>query len=249
METFFTQDIESGHSTLKFFSLLWTQSILVSIFFIFIIIVIGFYLPKNSYKITFTRLIGFALLFRFIFMHGYTVGIGVWDIQHNLPLHLCGISALISGILMIKYNQRMFEFLILLGFAGGIHSLLSPEFTYGHEGYFFYDFYLSHSGIILVPIYLSIVMNKKIKIDSWKSTFYIGLIYTVIVGFLNKVINSLFEGSANYMYLCKAPLAENPLILTTEWPMYLPIIIIFGFFHIIFIYYFLKITKGVDIYE
>ena len=249
METFFTKDLESGHTALKLFSILWTQSILVSIFFVFIIILVGFYLPKKRYKITFAKLIGFALLCRFIFMHGYTVGIGAWDIQHNLPLHLCGISSLISGILMIKYNQKMFEFLILLGFPGAIHSLLSPEFTYGHEGYFFYDFYLSHSGIILVPIYLTIVMNKKIKINSWKSTFYIALIYTIIVGLLNKLINSLFEGSANYMYLCNAPIAENPLILTTKWPLYLPMIILFGFLHIIFIYYFLKITKGVDTYE
>jgi hypothetical integral membrane protein (TIGR02206 family) len=249
MEIFFTKDLESGHTALKLFSVLWTQSILVSIFFIFMIILAGFYLPKKSYKITLAKFIGFLLLFRFIFMHGYTVGIGVWNIQENLPLHLCGISSLVSGILMIKYNQRMFEFLILLGFPGAIHSLLSPEFTYGHEGYFFYDFYLSHSGILLVPIYLTIVMNKKIKINSWKSTFYIGLAYTMIVGFLNKAINTIFEGSANYMYLCKAPLAENPLILTKKWPMYLPMLILFGFFHIIFMYYFLKITKGVEIYE
>ena len=249
MEIFFTKDLESGHTALKLFSVLWTQSILVSIFFISMIIIVGLYLPKNSYKVTFTKLIGFLLLFRFIFMHGYTVGIGVWNIQENLPLHLCGISSLISGILMIRYNQRMFEFLILLGLPGAIHSFLSPEFTYGHYGYFFYDFYLSHSGIILVPIYLTIVMNKKVKVSSWKSTFYIGLIYTVIVGFLNKLINSLFEVNANYMYLCKAPLAENPLILTREWPMYLSMITLFGFLHIIFTCYFLKITKGVDVYE
>ena len=34
METFFTKDLESGHTALKLFSILWTQSILVSIFFV-----------------------------------------------------------------------------------------------------------------------------------------------------------------------------------------------------------------------
>ena len=43
--------------------------------------------------------IGCILLLRILVIHPYQVYIDIWDKVHSLPLHLCGISAIISSII------------------------------------------------------------------------------------------------------------------------------------------------------
>jgi uncharacterized membrane protein YwaF len=38
---------------------------------------------------------------------------------------------------------------ILLGIPGAFHSLLTPEFTVGMEGFLFMEYFIAHGGIIL----------------------------------------------------------------------------------------------------
>ena len=50
------------------------------------------------------------LIARAILVHPYvhyTVG---WDIYNSLPLHLCGLSAILSGIVLLVRKQLLFEF-------------------------------------------------------------------------------------------------------------------------------------------
>ena len=229
---------QTGSSALIVFSDLWKTSVSVSFFVIIAIILIGYFLPSNNHKIIFSKIIGYLLFFRFAFHHGHDVGIGIWDIEHNLPFHLCGITSILSIIVMIKYNQKMFEFLALLGIPSAIHSLLTPEFINGHDGYLFYDFYISHGSILFVPLFLTIVFKHKVQIGSWKTVFITGLWITAFVGLINAMLKT------NYLYLCRAPIVDNPLIIIDTWPLYIPIIISFAFIHILIVYYiFKKINK------
>ena len=56
--------------------------------------------------------------------------------------------------------------------------------------------------------------------------------------YVGKDIGSNGEKLANYLYLCKAPVIDNPLIFTREWPVYMPIILFIGLLHILILYYF-----------
>ena len=221
-------------------SVLWSKSLLFTVISIICIIGIGYFLPNKKYKVIFTQFIGVLLFFRFAFLHGYMLGMGHWDIVSSLPFHLCGISSLACIFIMIsintetKYNQSIFEYLVLLGIPSGIHSILTPEFIHGWDGFYFPEFYISHGAIFLVPLYLTIVFDYKIRSNSWKTAFSNILMIVPFIALINYLIGG------NYMYLCKSPIADNPLLLTNQWPYYVPMIIFFVFLHNLGIFYIYK---------
>ena len=231
---------------------LWIKSLLFTLISVICIIGIGYFLPKKKYKIIFTNFIGILLFVRFIFLHGYEVGLGHWNIVSSLPFHLCGISSIACILIMLcisdnkdKYNQSIFEFLVLLGIPSGLHSILTPEFTHGWDGYYFYDYFLSHGAIFLVPLYLTIVFGYTIRQDSWKTAFINGLIFAFIVAIINITIGFVYGTFPNYMYLCESPVADNPLLLTNQWPYYISMIIFFVFLHDLAIFYIYKLIGRV----
>ena len=225
--------------------ILWGKSLFFTFISIISIIALGYFLPNKKYKIAFSQFIGILLLFRFAFLHGYMLGMGHWDIVSSLPFHLCGISSLACIFIMLyinsetKYNQPIFEYLVLLGIPSGLHSILTPEFIHGWDGFYFPEFYISHGAIFFVPLYLTIVFNYKIRSDSWKTAFRNILMLVPFVGLINYLIG------ANYMYLCKSPIADNPLLLTNKWPYYVPMIIFFVFLHNLAVFYIYKLIGKV----
>ena len=87
--------------------------------------------------------------------------------------------------------------------------------------------------------FLMVVFGHKVSENSWKTVFFQSLVIAFFVGLMNIILKS------NYLYLCVAPIAENPLIITREWPFYIPIIIFIGFLHILAFYYFFNLIKKV----
>ena len=227
---------------------LWLTSVSVTIACIALIVLIGYNLSDKN-KSFFTKFLGVLFFVRFIFLHGYMVGLGHWDILNSLPLHLCGVSSLVIIFIMFKYNQSMYEYLVLLGIPSAIHSILTPQFINGWDGYYFPEFYLSHGAILLAPLYLSINYGYKLRISSWMTAFRNGLILTLFIGLINLTIAYFYGTMPNYLYLCQAPIAENPLLFTTQWPNYFFVLVTFMFIHIIIIYYIFKLIGKVEISE
>ena len=224
---------------------LWITSISITMVVIFGIILIGYFMPEK-YKNHLTAFLGFLFFARFVFLHGYMVGIGHWDIHNSLPLHLCGINSIICIVLMFKFNQSLYEYLVLLGIPSAFHSILTPQFINGWDGYYFPEFYLSHGIIFLVPLYLTIVNGHSLRLNAWKNSFIYGLVTVAIIGIVNLVI-SFFTGTLpNYMYTCEAPIADNPLIMTTKWPSYYLILTTFTFVHILIVFYLYKLFGRVN---
>ena len=224
---------------------LWLNSVGITLFFIAMIIIIGYYLSDKN-RLIFAKVLGVMFFVRFIFLHGYQVGIGHWDITNSLPLHLCGISSIVCIIIMFKYNQSLFEYLVLLGIPSAIHSILTPQFINGWDGYYFPEFYLSHGTILLVPLYLTINYNHKLRKNAWKTAFINALIAAFIVGIINMVIGYFYGKTPNYMYICEAPIADNPLLLTTQWPYYFLMLIFFMLIHVIGIFSIYKLIGRVE---
>ena len=252
---------------LPFSNPLWIPTISITILVGCIIIAIGKMLPKKDHKIMLAQAIGVLLFVRLIFTHAYEFGRGDWSAHVHLPIHLCGISSILCIFIMFRYNQKIFNFLALLGIPSALHSLLTPQWANpyndsitGELTYRFYEFYISHGAILFVPIFLIIVFSHKITLKSWKSVFIQLSVICFFVGLANaflrfisygglyvgKDIGSNGEKLANYLYLCKAPVIDNPLIFTREWPVYMPIILFIGLLHILILYYFFNALNKVS---
>ena len=147
---------------------------------------------------------------------------------------------------MFKYNQSMYEYLVLLGIPSAIHSILTPQFINGWDGYYFPEFYLSHGAILLAPLYLSINYGYKLRLNSWITAFRNGLLLACFIGAINLIIGYFYGITPNYLYLCEAPIADNPLLFTTQWPYYFFVLVMFMFIHIVVIYYIFKVIGKVE---
>jgi len=218
------------HYTIDIFSIEWIATNLITLGVIFLFLFYGIRILKShDERVKFALFIGFILLFRFLFIHSYQFYIGIWDKVHSLPLHLCGISAIISFIVLFRFNQFLYEFLILLGIPGAIQSLATPELTLGYDQVLLVEYFVSHGGIILSGLYLTFVLGYKPRIRSWIGVVIASQVFLIITHTLNMLLES------NYMYTMIKPVVDNILIIG-EYPYYYIGFEIFGFLNIMLFY-------------
>ena len=210
-----------GHYTIETFSNEWWLTTSFTIAVILFIVYLGKSFQSN-YNSKLTKLIGILLLGRFILVHPYQYfSLNIWSLQSSLPLHLCGLSAFLSGLLMFWKNQTAYECLFYWGLCGAFHSMLTPEFTNGIPGLLYYEYYISHGGIILAALYLTFVIGMRPRERSWLKIFLYSQILIPIIGIINILLNS------NYLYLSTPPDANNPIInFIREQPSFIYIVFI-----------------------
>lgn len=140
----------------------------------------------------------------------------MWAIDYTLPLQLCGISVILSIIVLLNKSYSFFEVLYFWGLGGALQAVLTPEigyFTYPHFRYF--QFFLSHGIIIITCIYMVLVEGYKPRIKSvWKA--FIGLnIYAGLIAIFNYLTNS------NYLFICRKPEVTSLMSYLGPWPWYI----------------------------
>ena len=121
------------HETIKILSQLWWQTNIISFGIILFIIFVGLNFTKSK-KEALAKVIGIILIVRAIGVHFYWDHLGIWSVHSSLPLHLCGLSAILSGIVIFWRNQFLYELLYYWGIPGAFHSFLTPEFTNNDKG-------------------------------------------------------------------------------------------------------------------
>jgi hypothetical integral membrane protein (TIGR02206 family) len=176
------------------------------------------------------KIFGLILVFTAISIHPYLIHVGTWNIHTSLPLQLCSLSGILSGIVLLFPSQLGFEFIMYWGLPAAIHSLLTPEMTQGSGNVIMLEYYLSHSGIILSALYLALCYDMRLRKGSWLCVFYYTQWLLPLVGAIDYLLD------ANYMYLTKRPMADNPFIIG-EWPWYIIILDVVLLLHFLLVYF------------
>ena len=207
----------------------WWIGMSLSILVSFGIIQIAIRIPPDKRKIL-MMILGFTLISIELMQQLYLNHLGLWSLKTSLPIHLCGISGILAGIMMFRSSHYGFEFLALIGSPGALHALLTPQLNHGTIPFLVFKYYVSHAGIILVPLFLAIVLGYRIKRSSWYRVLLLCQVLLIIIGLTNYFIGS------NYMYLAEKPLVNNPMVVG-EWPWYILGFEILGLVHILIFYY------------
>mgnify|MGYP001261602611 FL=1 len=216
-------------SIIEPFSYIWWVGIIISVLSIIIIIQLGIRIPPDQRKILMYS-IGFLLILVEVIQQIYLYGLDLWALDTSLPIHLCGISGILAGVIFFRPKQIGFEFLALMGTAGALHGILTPQLNHGYIPFLIYKYYISHAGIILVPLFLAIVQGFRIKILAWLRVAILCQILVIFLAIVNYVVG------ANYMYLSEKPLVNNPMIIG-EWPWYILGFELIGVIHILVFYF------------
>ena len=200
---------------IEFLSSEWIRNTSFTVLIILLYLLIGKFLKTNE-KLKFAKIISIILIITTLTGHSRNIINGYWNISENLPLQLCGISNLIGCfILFIPKNKTLFEFFYYIGIIGAIQAFLTPQINnFDGTNYEYVEYYISHGGILLLPIYMINNLGYKLRKFSWlKVLIYLNILLIFIMP-LNFKINS------NYMYLAYPPNVDNPLIIG-EWPYYI----------------------------
>ena len=216
------------HEIIEIFSPLWWKTNLITIGIIVLILLIA-NLCGNKKRELLAKFIGFILLLDVIGIHFYLVHLEIWSIHDSLPLHLCGLSAILSALVLFWRNQLAYECLYYWGIVGAFHSLLTPELTMGMQGLLIYDYFISHGGIILSAIYLTWIVGMRPRAGSWWNIFLFSQLLIPVIGSINWFLDS------NYMYLCIKPEANNPFLIG-PWPWYIVGIELAAIVHFFIVY-------------
>ena len=193
------------------------------------IIQIAIRIPPDRRKIL-MMIMGITLISIELMQQFYLNHLGLWSLKTSLPIHLCGISGILAGIMMFRSSHYGFEFLALIGSPGALHALLTPQLNHGTIPFLIFKYYVSHAGIVLVPLFLAVVLGYRIKRSSWYRVLLLCQVLLIIIGLTNYFIG------ANYMYLAEKPLVNNPMVVG-EWPWYILGFEILGLVHILIFYY------------
>lgn len=206
------QDRNALHHVLPIGSQDWIMmnSIFLVVFLVYL--VIGGRLEEKNRR-NMGKVLGLVAWGNFITSQYYAVSHGVWDLQTSLPLHLCSLSQLLIGYLMLTEKQWAYEFVIYWG-AGAVHAFITPEITTGSSLYHHIDYAISHGVIIVASVYASMRMGFVPRKYSWLRVFAYTQLVIPIIGGLDWLLG------ANYMYLAQKPSADNPMIIG-DWPYYI----------------------------
>ena len=191
------------------------RNLSVTTLFIVVFLILGRFINNNQ-KYLLVKTVSLVTIFFTITNHVIDLNNGNWEIQEDLPLHLCSVSNLIvCFIFFIPKNQKLFEFLFYCGFWGGLMAILTAQINDYDGSYFKYiQYYQSHGTIIMIPLFMLLHLDYKLSKFSWLKVLITLNIIMLIIMPLNFLIGS------NYMYLGEAPNIKNPLVFG-EWPFYI----------------------------
>lgn len=160
-----------------------------------------------------------TLLINEVAFHVWNMAVGTWNIQTMLPFHICSALVWVSVVMMFKYKHTFYEISYLLGIAGALQALLTPDVIhYGFPHFRFFQVFISHGTLIIVPLYFTFVENKRPTLESVKRVIIIMNIYAAIVFIINMVIGS------NYLFIGHVPETPSLIDMLPPWPWYIVVI-------------------------
>jgi hypothetical integral membrane protein (TIGR02206 family) len=163
--------------------------------------------------------------------HYWNLATGQWTIQTMLPLHLCSILVWLGAYMLVTKNYSIYEFMYLLGIAGALQALLTPDAgRYGFPHFRAIQVMLSHGSIITAALYMTIVEGYRPTLRSIGRVMLGANVYMVLVGLVNWAIGS------NFLFIAHKPETASLLDVLPAWPWYILVIEALGLAFVLLFY-------------
>ena len=216
METFFGKDFVNGP-----FVLFSTQHLIAiaAIILIGSIIIITHRNANQTKRQRVRWIMAILLVLNETLWHIWNISIGEWTIQTMLPFHLCSALVWLCAYMLITKNTTIYEFAYLIGIAGALQAVLTPDLgQYAFPHFRYFQVFLSHGLIIISALFMTLVEGFRPTWQSVKRVAIYGNIYLLFVFLLNLAIDS------NYLFVAHKPETASLLDVLPPWPYYILII-------------------------
>ncbi len=147
----------------------------------------------------------------------------VWHIAWGLatrhtmvPLHACTVTLAATIALLLTRWRALYPWCFFLGIGGAIQGVLTPDLgIYGFPHIRFFQIFLSHGGLVLAAVYLTVVEGFRPTGRDLGRTLIAIQLYALFAGFVNSLLDT------NFMYLASKPPTASVLDWFGPWPWYL----------------------------
>jgi hypothetical integral membrane protein (TIGR02206 family) len=185
-----------------------------------ILLAVSLYLPQlrgRSQAIKNVRYgLAMMLLLNELAWHIWNAAVGQWNLQTMLPLHLCSVLVWTGAAMLLTENYRIYEFMYFMGIGGAVQAVLTPDLgLYGFPHFRFFQTFISHGGIIVAALFMTVVVGLR---PTWRSilrVFVVMNVYFAIVFVINSILGS------NYLFIMRPPDTPSLIDSLGPWPWYL----------------------------
>lgn len=158
--------------------------------------------------------IGVLLLIQELVKVPVRISLGV-PLEHSLPLHLCGIAALLMAWVMWRRSPGVFDIAYYWAVAGSLAALLMPDLPISFPDFRFLVFFAAHGLNLMAVFYALLVLGMR----PGPHSLYRAITATVLLAIVMMGINHLM--GTNYLYLMAKPGQASILDAMGPWPWYL----------------------------
>lgn len=132
-----------------------------------------------------------------------------------IPLQLCELTVLLMAWALLAKGRRVAALAFFWGLAGSSQAILTPDLWEPFPSFVWFSFFLSHCGVVLSAIFLSVRGLVKTTIGSVWRVWAVTNLYVAAVGIVNWRIGT------NFGYLAAKPDHPSLLDYLGPWPYYI----------------------------
>ena len=146
----------------------------------------------------------------------YKLSLGHTYWAEFMPFELCTINAYLLGILLIfRPSYAIFEVVYFWAMAGTVQGIITPRLFAGFPHYLFFEYFITHTGIVLATLILIFRYNWKVTwLSLWRS-----FLWLQVPALINLVFDFTFD--VNYMFMRALPKVSSVLDYFGHWPWYI----------------------------
>jgi len=173
---------------------------------------------SDSHRVTRGLCIGLAVVLvvnqTVGWVYRYMTEGGEMFVREHLPLHVCGMTILLSAAMLLFRKRWTFELVYFWGLAGATNAMVTPELSEGFPHYLFFQYFISHGAIVVAALFATFGLGMRPTFRSLVRAFVVLNVMAAVLTPVNLLLGS------NYMYLCTVPDTASPFIFL-PWPWYL----------------------------
>ena len=172
--------------------------------------------PNATWIDSLSKCLGILLIGNEIGWVIYKLSLGHTYWAEFMPFELCTINAYILGaILIFRPSYLIFEVVYFWSMAGTVHGIITPRLFAGYPHYLFFEYFITHIGIVLATLVL--IFRYK-WIVTWTSLWR-SFLWLQIIALINLVFDFTFD--VNYMFMKALPKVSSILDYFGDWPWYI----------------------------
>ena len=146
----------------------------------------------------------------------YKLSLGHTYWAEFMPFELCTINAYLLGFLLVfRPSYAIFEIVYFWAMAGTVHGIITPRLFAGYPHYLFFEYFITHTGIVLATLILVFRYHWKVTwISVWRA-----FLWLQVVALINLVFDFTFN--VNYMFMRELPKVSSVIDYFGQWPWYI----------------------------